>query len=118
MRVLICGDRDWSDRDKIKARLERLLDEVEEFITVVEGEARGADTIAREEAEKLGIKVQQFPAQWAAFGRAAGPLRNQAMLESGIDLVIAFHEDLSRSRGTRDMVNRAQRARIEVEVID
>lgn len=117
MRVLMCGSRYWKDRVKIRIELERLLDEVEEFFTIIQGEARGADTLAREEAVDLGINVESFPAQWEAFGKAAGPMRNQAMLDSGVDLVIAFHEDLSASKGTLDMVRRSRKAGVEVKVV-
>ena len=79
MRVLICGDRNWSDRKKIKKRLEQLLDEVEEFITVIEGEARGADTLGREVAESLGLKVEKFPALWEIYGRGAGQGRHDLL---------------------------------------
>lgn len=117
MKVLICGDRNWDNREKVRARLERLLDEVEGFITVIEGEARGADTIAKEEAEKLGIRVKPMPALWSIYGRGAGPIRNQAMLDQDPELVIAFHENLLESRGTADMIRRARAAGVEVEVI-
>ena len=117
IRVLVCGDRNWTDLKAIQLRLNRLLDETEEFITVVEGEARGADTLGRQAAEELGIKVEAYPADWQQYGRAAGPIRNQQMLDSGIDLVLAFHHNLDKSKGTADMVRRVRRAGIEVEVI-
>lgn len=117
MKVLICGDRNWKDRMKIRFRLQQLLDEVEEFFTIIEGGARGADTIAREEAERLGIRFEEVPADWSQYGRAAGPIRNAAMLSMQPSLVIAFHSDLLHSKGTMDMVRRARQANIEVEVI-
>jgi hypothetical protein len=60
----------------------------------------------------------EYPAQWHKYGRAAGPIRNQQMLAEGKpDLVLAFHDDIDGSRGTKDMVNRARRAGVKVEVI-
>ena len=61
MKVLICGDRNWPDRDAIRSWLSKLQDWG--YTTVIEGEARGADTIAREEAEKAGFCVLRFPAE-------------------------------------------------------
>lgn len=82
---------------------------------VIEGEARGADTIGREAADVLMIPVLRYPANWAQFGKAAGPRRNQEMLDKGKpDLVCAFHDDLKNSKGTKDMIRRARQAGIEV----
>lgn len=84
---------------------------------VIEGEARGADTMAREAAEQLGIPVLPFPADWTRFGKAAGPIRNRQMLTEGKPTeVIAFHHDISKSRGTRDMVVQARKHGIPTAV--
>lgn len=53
-------------------------------------------------------------ANWLKFGRTAGPIRNQIMIEKGADLVIAFPSETSK--GTRDMIKRAEAAGIPVEV--
>jgi len=74
-----------------------------------------AGTIATE----YGFDVEVYAAEWYRFGKAAGPIRNQQMLDEGKpDLVVAFHNNLSRSRGTRDMINRAKKALIPVQVIE
>lgn len=77
---------------------------------IVHGAARGADTIARLVAEDLGLATEAHPADWKKHGKAAGPIRNQEMLDSGIDLVIAF----PGGNGTADMVKRARQAGVEV----
>jgi hypothetical protein len=146
MRILICGDRNWTDREKIAQQLqiiakvhELTLHEtgVEEFyckpnmdegfqpgwseILVIHGAARGADRIAGEEAAKIGFEVKAFPISsedWAHFKGGAGPIRNQLMLDEGKpDLVLAFHSNLEESKGTKDMVNRACAVQLPVEVI-
>lgn len=61
-------------------------------------------------ARQLGLAVEVHPADWGRYGKAAGPIRNQEMLESGIDLVIA----LPGGRGTADMVRRAEGAGVPV----
>ena len=54
------------------------------------------------------MKVIKFPAEWDKYGKAAGVLRNQQMLDEGYpDLVVYFHKDLENSKGTKDMVTRA-----------
>lgn len=112
MRVLICGDRNWKDFEMILKTLAALQPEV-----VIEGECRGADIMGRMAAKQLQIPVMSFPADWATYGLAAGPIRNQKMLDEGRpDLVLAFHDDIAHSRGTSDMVRRAKRAGIKVIV--
>src|SRR6266566_1543686 len=111
IRLLVCGDRKWTDRRAI----EECISGFGEITMIIEGEAPGADTLARLFAVAKDIPVKSCPADWKRYGRAAGPIRNVQMLEEGQpDVVLAFHKDIARSRGTRDMVNRAVQARIPV----
>ena len=110
-RVLVCGDRDWHDRTAIR----KYLLTVESGSTVIHGAQRGADRIAGEVADKLGLAVEAYPAQWTRFGRAAGPIRNKQMLVEGKpELVVFFHLNLAASHGTKNMVGQARRAGIRV----
>lgn len=92
----------------------RVLDELRysRGVTVtISGCARGADMLGIEWAEANGIEVARFPADWDTHGRAAGPIRNQQMLDEGKpDLVVAF----PGGRGTADMVRRTKAAGIEL----
>ena len=113
MKVLICGDRNWSDKKAIRSWIAKLQDFG--YNIVVEGEARGADSIARDEALVAGMTVERYPAQWQIYGRGAGPIRNKQMLEEGRpDLVLFFHYNLSQSKGTAHMVRIAMLANIPV----
>ena len=114
MRVLICGDRNWRDEDMINQVIEDLK-AYYNIRTVIEGEANGADLLARRQALRQGVDVIAFPANWKKYGKAAGPIRNQRMLADGKpDLVIAFHDNIIQSKGTRHMVETAQRADVPV----
>ena len=113
MRVLFCGDRNWTDEDMIEAAMRLLPRDT----IIIEGEARGADSLARKVAERLGYKVLPFPADWKEYGRAAGPIRNRQMLYEGRpDMVFAFHDDIDSSRGTKNMVSIAVATRVTVKV--
>jgi hypothetical protein len=69
-------------------------------------------------AQACGYPFREFSADWQKFGKAAGPIRNQQMLDEGKpDLVIAFHEDLENSKGTQDMINRAKVQGVPVRLI-
>jgi len=120
-RILICGaaprhrtgDPGWTNRNAIRSIIYLLP----KTAIVIHGAAKGADVIAGEEAEAyLGSeRVFAFPAQWRDYGSAAGPIRNKQMLEIGQPhAVVYFHSDLAYSKGTRDMVNRAVKAGLEV----
>ena len=62
-------------------------------------------------AEWARIPVKEYPADWQKHGRAAGPIRNQQMLDEGKpDLVVAF----DGGRGTADMIARAEKAGVRV----
>ncbi|HEX8958937.1 MAG TPA: SLOG family protein [Solirubrobacterales bacterium] len=84
--VLFCGSREWSDRERIRADLQSLP----EGSVVIEGGARGADRIARTEAQRLGLHVATVNALWDHYGRSAGYRRNEAMLRLEPDFLYAY----------------------------
>jgi len=110
MRVLICGGREWSNVRETYAYLDRLHKRLG-ISCVIEGDAPGADRMAGFWARKNRITNKKYPANWAKDGKAAGPRRNQRMLDDGKpELVIAF----PGGAGTRDMMDRAERAGVHV----
>jgi hypothetical protein len=121
MNILVCGSRDWNDFTTIAKYLEELNstdNHVEKPITIIHGGCKGADSIAGYLAAQLGFQVRVFTADWSKYGKAAGLIRNQQMLDEGQpNLVVAFHNALEDSKGTLDMVSRARKAEINVIVI-
>mgnify|MGYP001591945783 CR=1 FL=1 len=110
-RVLICGDRNWTDG----VRILNVLHDHLPCEVVISGTARGADSLGEAAASTLEIPVLRFPAEWEKYGRAAGPIRNQQMLTEGKpDIVLAFHDNIVKSKGTADMIKRAMRAGLKV----
>lgn len=113
MKVLVCGDRNWANKGIIRKRLLELPSNV----IIIEGGCNGADLIAREVALKIGLEVVEFPAAWKKYGEAAGPVRNIKMLNAQPHLVIAFHDNIKSSKGTKHTVTEARKRGIKVEVI-
>ena len=107
--AIVCGSRDWNDRTKVEVMMGRL--QYEGYQTIIEGEARGADTMARETALKLGMHVVAMPAKWQLYGKSAGMKRNQEMLDKKPDLVLAF--DMG-TPGTANMIAIAKQANVQV----
>jgi YspA, cpYpsA-related SLOG family len=140
VRVLVCGDRRWTTcpacgrneevhdtgcveqrrhpgRDAVYRVLDALLGE-HGPLAIIEGEAKGADQTAARWARERGQGLLPFPADWRRYGRGAGPVRNRQMIEEGRpQMVVAFHSDITNSRGTADMVRQAEKAGIPVTVV-
>jgi hypothetical protein len=78
-------------------------------ITVITGCCRGADSLAILVAKELGFDYRVYPANWSEYGKSAGPKRNQTMIDIEKPvLVIAFHDCIDKSKGTKDMLKRAR----------
>lgn len=114
VRVLVCGYRRWKDR----AAIERELRQYPPDTVVIQGDNGQAERTAAEVARSLGLNVETYPPDWHKYGQAAIPIRNDEMLSAGQpDIVLAFHADLRTSKVTLDMVRRAERAGVPVQVL-
>ena len=102
-RFAVTGGRDYMNVDVVRAA----LDKVDPKMVLVHGNARGTDQLA---AGLWEGQAEHYPADWDRYGRAAGPIRNREMVESGLDFVIRF----PGGRGTADMSLQAKRAGVRV----
>lgn len=113
MRVLVCGGRNYNDRESVFHELHKLA-ETHGWLTIINGGASGADQLAREFSSSFYHGVVTMPANWLMLGNKVGPIRNEQMIISGKpDMVLAF----PGGRGTGDMVDRAHKAGIIVKII-
>lgn len=103
MKVLVCGGRNFHDDYFLYQQMDK-LNRIKPITLVIQGGARGADTLAKLWAVDTGIPYKTYKANWDTYGNRAGPIRNQQMLDEGKpDLVVGF----DGGRGTRDMMSRA-----------
>lgn len=110
MRLLACGGRDYRNAAAVEHAL-TVIHARRGITLLIEGGATGADRLARQWAERNGVPVQTYEADWKTYGRRAGPLRNHYMLVDGKpDGVVAF----PGGRGTADMIQQAERAGVKV----
>ena len=104
--VLVCGGRDYTDRDFLRVALDT-LSERKGNVTILHGGCHtGADSLAEEWAasrERPSIIVR---AEWSKYGKSAGPRRNAIMLHYIPDGVVAF----PGGSGTLDMCRKAEDA--------
>lgn len=113
VRLLACGGRDYRGAAARQHVFETLaaIDAKVGIDVLIEGGAQGADRLARVWAELHGKPVMEFPANWSYHGKAAGPMRNAAMLKFGLpDIVVAF----PGGAGTANMVAQARDAGVRV----
>lgn len=109
-RILVCGGRDYCDADRVNFVLDYAAENIGVAV-IIHGAARGADALAGAWASSRGVPQIACPADWAAHGKAAGPIRNRQMLdEHRPDYVISF----PGGRGTADMMRRAMAEGVEV----
>jgi hypothetical protein len=111
--LIVTGDREWDDLSLVRWVLTHCM--AEGYGRLINGKARGLDRIARSAALQMEWEVEDYP-YIGELGRAGGVVRNQLMLDSeaDADLVLAFHDDLEESKGTRDMVRRSRKVCREV----
>lgn len=105
-------------------------------IEIISGTARGADSLGERFANEYGIKVRRFPAEWDNFkaercivkynkyGKPynilAGHNRNEDMAkyaskDKDLGVLVAFWN--GKSRGTKNMIDLANRYELRVFVI-
>ncbi|MFE6080011.1 SLOG family protein [Streptomyces virginiae] len=115
-RILVTGSRDWTDEQLIRRALEAAWTEQDSdrLLVIVHGACpTGADAHASRfvaDCHAYGhttVTEEPHPADWKRNGRAAGPLRNAAMVTAGADLCLAFIRN--RSRGATGCANTAER---------
>ncbi len=113
MRVLVCGGRDYTDLEKMWSVIRNYFYGPED--TLICGMARGADLLAYRLVAGTDCHIEEYPANWEKYGRGAGHIRNQQMLDEGKpDIVIAF----PGGRGTANMIERAKKAGVEVIIVE
>lgn len=130
--IIVCGGRSYGrvpadpfdyDRAAAQARHERgrlfviMRSAVERLAAsrFAMGDATGADALAARWCQDNALPFQVYPADWAAHGSHAGPIRNRQMLEQELpSAVIAF----PGSKGTRNMCSLAERAGVRVIKVD
>ena len=119
--VLICGGRTRINYDMFEHFVTEVLVENEiENPEIVSGCCEGIDLLGEEYAQKHNLDVAQFPAEWKRYGRSAGIIRNNQMLEyiNSFEnpIVIAFWN--GTSKGTGYTINKANKLGIPVYIFN
>lgn len=119
LRVIVCGDRDGTITFDEVIRL--AFRDIPNHSTIIDGGCKGIDRMANRIARELGFKTETYPISdmdWKTYKTYAGPRRNRIMLETGVDLILAFHPDISYSKGTKDMLDQGVRKGVKCYIHD
>ena len=111
MKTIVAGSREGIPTDAVMEAIDSCPWPISE---IVQGGARGVDSVAADYARRTGQPFRTFPADWNAHGKAAGPIRNRQMLEYA-DALIAVWD--GKSRGTAHMIGIARARSVPIHEV-
>lgn len=131
MKVLIFGGRDFNDYKLLETKCDEILKNVNEEITIIEGDALGADKLDARYAIARRYKLSVMPAKWndlteepckikynknnKPYNALAGFNRNARMILI-TDIAIGFWD--GTSRGTKNSIDLCKEKGIPLYVIN
>jgi len=113
MRVLVVGSQYWLDEEAIRNEMINLP----VFTTILHRGTFGADAISDRIAKELKMEIEVWQlAEERSGSRRESSARNKEMIQSGVDLCLAFPMD--DSKGTWDCIRKSRAAHIKTIVIE
>lgn len=74
MRICVCGGREFSDWEFFRQQMDDIVYDSttimsisKDELTIINGGARGADSMASRYAKENNIKLEVFPADWSKY---------------------------------------------------
>lgn len=113
MKTIIAGTRTFA-KPMFLAHAIATCKFAKQITTVVSGGARGIDALGEAWAKEQNIPIERYPADWNAYGKKAGPMRNRVMAENA-DALIAIWD--GESNGTRNMIEEASNRGLKLHVV-
>jgi hypothetical protein len=110
MIVVVTGGRDYNNLVTVFKAI-MALQKRGEITLLVNGGAKGADTVCRIVAEELRIPVWTEHADWTKHGKRAGPIRNQKMIDDFKPDILLYFPGGS---GTADMKSCCEKTGIKM----
>jgi hypothetical protein len=102
MKVIVAGSRKINEYFTV---IDSIYESGFEISEIVSGGAKGPDSIAILYAASNHIPYRVFEANWALWGKMAGPMRNTEMAKYA-DALIAVWD--GKSKGTKNMIKQAE----------
>ena len=137
IRLIIAGSRGFTDYQMFTNTTLSVMQSLgwdptrpAEGVVIIQGEAKGPDTMAREFAIEYGVPFESYPADWEdvtapgavlkvnrlgrQYNAAAGQQRNGRMAETGTHLLLFWD---GRSKGSDNMFKQARANALDYLVI-
>lgn len=115
MKLMVCGSRTVTNTAWVFGQIDKVISE-NNFtdISIIEGEARGVDSISALWARRHGCEVLKYPADWNTLGKKAGFIRNEQMVKD-CDFCLALWD--GESHGTKNSIDHCKRYRKPYKVV-
>ena len=115
-KILVTGERDWTDRDQVCVALSDLLRRLNtNDVVIIHGACpTGVDSFVKEFCEENGIEQDPHQADWNKYGSFAGPKRNGNMVRRNPNICLAFWSGRIEKSGTFDCMRQANGAKVRV----
>ena len=115
MAVLaVIGSRSFNDMPLLIEHMDEICAAFS-VTSIVSGGAKGADTFTAAHAASIGLPMEIFRPDWVQLGRAAGPIRNKAIVNAAT-VVLAFWD--GDSKGTKQALNYAKQMGKQVVLVN
>lgn len=122
LRIIVAGSRCFNDYELLKKEVVNIVkssNKPKQFIKIISGKAKGADTLGERFAKEFRLEVKEFPADWDRLGKKAGYVRNAEMAKFAADenygILIAFWD--GKSKGTKHMIDLAEKYGLEIHIV-
>lgn len=130
-KIIIAGGRDFNDYPLLEKEVKRFIVEMAQGkklnrfrdLVVISGKQKtidangneyGADFLGEKFAKKNWIRIEDYPADWDKYGKAAGPIRNEEMAKNATHCIVFWD---GKSRGTKNMIENAQKYKLVLKII-
>lgn len=127
LKVIIAGSRNFDDYRFLEEKLDSIFSK-QDFneIEIISGRCNtgsltfttkeginvfGTDGLGELYAERKGLKVVPFPADWNTYNQSAGPIRNRQMAAVA-DALILFWD--GKSKGSANMLSEARKKNLAI----
>jgi hypothetical protein len=111
--IAIVGSRSITDKEFVFSTIDCYLSNLnKDEIVIVSGGAVGIDSLAMLYAAEHNIKTEIFKPDWEKYGKSAGFIRNQQIVDRA-DYLLAI---TTGSKGTADTIKKAEKKGIVIKV--
>lgn len=120
VKIIIAGSRTFNDFNLVDCAIKHYLKQLNlhrNDIEIISGGAKGADKLGEAFAKKYNCTLTIYPANWTKYGKSAGYIRNLEMANYAKPNGILFAFWNNYSKGTKHMIDIANKNNLKVYVI-